>query len=73
MSQFRDIITIGFDKNGEVDFRISMAIAELDRPKMDEICRMIPWSIKEALTIWLTHGPVSRELMQCAVAERETK
>jgi len=61
---FREIVTIGFDKNGEADFRINMSISELDRPKMDELCRMMPWALKEALSLWLDHGPPSKEMAQ---------
>jgi hypothetical protein len=61
MSEFRAIVSIGFDKNGEADFRVSMAIAEVDRPKMEELTRMMPWAIKEALSLWLDHGPPSKE------------
>lgn len=61
MSEFRTIVSIGFDKNGEADFRVSMAIAEVDRPKMEELTRMMPWAIKEALSLWLDHGPPSKE------------
>lgn len=67
MSEFRPIISLGFDKNGEIDFRINMSIAELDRPTMNELTRMIPWTIKEALSLWLDHGPPSKE-KQAAVA-----
>lgn len=58
---FRPIITIGFDKNGEADFRVNMSIAEVDRADMEELTRMIPWAIKEALSLWLDHGPPSKE------------
>jgi hypothetical protein len=61
MSQFQDIITIGFDKYDQADFRISMAIASLDSSKINELCAMMPWAIKEALSLWLHHGPQSKE------------
>jgi hypothetical protein len=61
MSEFRPIISIGFDKNNEADFRVNMSIAEVDRPKMEELTRMMPWAIKEALSLWLDHGPQSKE------------
>jgi len=61
MSRFQDIITIGFDKHDQADFRISMAIASLDRSKINELCAMMPWAIKEALSLWLQHGPQSKE------------
>lgn len=64
---FNDLISIGFDKNGEADFRINMGLAGIERPKMDELCRLIPWAIKEAMTIWLEHGPPSRDgSLKCA-------
>lgn len=68
MSNFRDMVSIGFDKNGECDFRVGMAIADLDRKQMDELCRLMPWAIKEALGIWLAHGPPSKEKAQAKSA-----
>jgi len=68
MSDFRTIVSVGFDKNGEADFRVSMSIAEVDRPDMEELCRMMPWAIKEALSLWLDHGPPSKESQGQAAA-----
>lgn len=68
-SSFREIVSIGIDKNGEADFRVSMSIAELDRAKMNELCLMMPWAIKEALSLWLDHGPPSKETAQSAASE----
>lgn len=62
IGKFKPIVSMGLDKNGEVDFRINiMSIAELERPKMDELCRMMTWAIKDALQLWLDHGPPSKE------------
>lgn len=58
---FREIISLGFDKDGDADFRINMSIADVDRADMEELCRMMPWAIKEALSLWLDHGPPSKE------------
>lgn len=58
---FLPVVSLGTDKNGEIDFRINMSIAEYDRARMDALCRMMPWAIKEALTLWLDHGPPSKE------------
>lgn len=69
INKFRAMLTIGFDKNGEADFRASMAIASLDRPMLDELCRMTPWAIKEALEIWLRHGPHVEEAKQLAASQ----
>lgn len=66
IGKFKPILSIGLDKNGEADFRASLSVAELDRAKMDELCRMMPWALKEALQLWLDHGPPSKELAQAA-------
>lgn len=68
IGKFKPIVSVGFDKNGEADFRVNMSIAELDRPKMDELVRMMPWGIKEALSLWLAHGPPSKEMAQAKSA-----
>lgn len=62
--QFQDAITIGFDKVGEADFRISMRIAEFDLAQMNELRRMIPVAIAEAERIWCEHGPPSKDMAQ---------
>jgi len=69
IGKFKPVVSIGFDKNGEADFRVNMGIAELDRPKMDELVRMMPWTIKEALQLWLDHGPPSKETGQTATPQ----
>lgn len=45
MSDLRDIIRIGFDKNGEADFRITMAIQNLSLEQMQALRAMIPVAI----------------------------
>lgn len=62
IGKFKPIVSIGIDKNGEPDFRVNMSIADLDRAKMDELTRMMPWALKEALEAWLRHGPPSKEM-----------
>jgi hypothetical protein len=57
----RDIIRIGFDKNGEATYMIKWDIADISESKMDELCLQIPWALKEALCMWLEHGPSSKE------------
>lgn len=70
IGKFKALISIGFDKNGEVDFRVNMGVAGLNRPDMDDLCRMMPWAIKEALSLWLEHGPPSKENLQGATEPR---
>lgn len=64
IGKFQPIVSLGIDKNGEIDFRVNLGIADFDRDRMDELCRMMPWAIKEALTLWLQHGPPSKENAQ---------
>ncbi len=52
MSQFDDIITIGFDKNGEADFKVKATIADLSLEDMKELRAMIPVAIGTAEDIW---------------------
>jgi hypothetical protein len=68
IGKFKPLVSLGFDKNGEADFRVNMSISELERPKMDELTRMIPWAIKEALSLWLEHGPPSKDMAQTAAS-----
>jgi hypothetical protein len=72
IGKFKPIISIGFDKNGEADFRARMAVASLDQTQMDALCRMMPWGIKTALELWLNYGPSSKEMEQQAATEQET-
>ena len=65
MSQFQEVITIGFDKNGEADFRICMVIASFDYDQMNQLRRMIPLAIAEAENLWRDHGPPSKEMGKC--------
>jgi hypothetical protein len=42
------IISIGFDKNGEADFRVSASIMNFSLEEMNELRRMIPVAIGTA-------------------------
>ncbi len=52
MSQFKDIIAIGFDKNGEADFRVTASIAELSVDRMNNLRSMIVVAIGTAEDMW---------------------
>lgn len=52
MSHFNDIITIGFNKNGEADFRVSATIAELSVDRMNDLRSMITVAIGTAEDMW---------------------
>ena len=52
MSVKRDILTIGFDKNGEADFGASCAVCELTYEQMKEIRAMIPVAIASMEMLW---------------------
>ena len=47
-----DIITIGFDKNNEVDFGIRCSIYELNFEQMKELRAMIPVAIGVMEQMW---------------------
>ncbi len=52
MSEFDDIITVGFDKNGEADFKIAATISDLSLEQMTELRAMIPVAIGIAEDMW---------------------
>ncbi len=52
MSQFDDILTVGFDKNGQADFRIKATIADLSLERMTELRSMITVAIGSAEDMW---------------------
>jgi hypothetical protein len=52
MTQFDEIITVGFDKNGEADFRIKGTIIDLSLERMNELRSMIPVAIGSAEDMW---------------------
>lgn len=50
MHSFHSLLSIGFDKNGEVDFRVEIqGISNLSKEKMREFVEMIPWAVAAAL------------------------
>jgi len=52
MSKFNDLITIGFDKNGEANFEVRATIGHLDLERMNQLRAMIPVAISTAEEIW---------------------
>ncbi len=48
----KELITIGFDKNGEADFGIRGDLAELSLEKLNELRAMIPVAIWCAEDMW---------------------
>ena len=46
--RFEKLIVIGFDKNGEADFRIRGDVAELSGERMNQLRQMIPVAIGSA-------------------------
>ncbi len=47
-----NLITIGFDKNGECDFGVKADFAELTIKQLNEIRQMIPVAIYIAEDMW---------------------
>lgn len=70
IGQFQPVITIGFDKNGEADFRISMSIAELSYDQMNDFRRIIPPAIAQSERLWFDHGPMSKDVAMQAGASK---
>lgn len=52
MSVKHDILTVGFDKNGEVDFGIRATATDLSRKQINEIRAMIPVAIGVLEDMW---------------------
>jgi hypothetical protein len=48
----QEIITIGFDKDGEADFAISGSLGNLDPNKMNDLRSMIVVAIGTAEEMW---------------------
>ncbi len=48
----RDLITIGFDKNGEADFGIRGHVADLSMKEMQQIRAIIPVAIGVFENMW---------------------
>lgn len=48
MDSFKPIISVGFDKNGEADFRVSIGLLELPVERMNKLRAMIPVAIGQA-------------------------
>ncbi len=51
-SMNKELITIGFDKNGEADFGINGDLAQLPLEKMKQLREMIPVAIGVAEDMW---------------------
>jgi hypothetical protein len=52
MSVKNDILTIGFDKNGEADFGVRCTVCELTYGQMTELRSMIPVAIGVMEQMW---------------------
>jgi len=52
-----DLITIGFDKNGESDFGVNCSITELTIEQLNELRQMIPVAIYTAENMWRRFNP----------------
>ncbi len=70
MSHFDDIITVGFDKNGEADFRIKATIADLSLERMTELRSMIPVAIGSAEDMWRRNRSHRDHQPECALKAR---
>jgi len=57
-----ELLSIGFDKNHEPDFRASMQIAEMSLDDMQKLRAMIPVAIAQLELLWRDHGPNSKHL-----------
>lgn len=72
MSDLRPIITVGFDKNGECDFRVHVSdLRELSYERMTQVRAMVCVAIGTMEEHWSRHGPVAREMAACQAAERQ--
>lgn len=52
MSVVKDIITVGFDKNGDADFGVRCIVTELTYDQMKELRAMIPVAIGTMEQMW---------------------
>lgn len=52
MSVKHDILTIGFDKNGDAEFGVTCTVTELTFEKMKELRAMIPVAIGVMEDMW---------------------
>ena len=52
MSVIVDILTVGFDKNGEAEFGVSGSVLQLTHDKMKELRAMIPVAIGVMEQMW---------------------
>jgi hypothetical protein len=52
MSVQKEILAVGFDKNGEADFGVSMACVNLSFDQMKELRAMIPVAIGQLEELW---------------------
>lgn len=70
IGKFTPLLSVGFDKNGDADFRVSSRLFELTFEKMNLLRQMIPVGIAETERMWINHGPPSKEMAQAAAAPR---
>ena len=61
MSVKRELVTVGFDKNGEFDFGITMSVSNLTFDEMQKLRQMVCVAIGQMEDIWRRHGPNSRD------------
>jgi hypothetical protein len=66
---FTPYLEIGFDKNGEADFRAHMTVQDLDHKRMTELRAMIPVAIAELECLWSYFGPPSKMMQQGQAAQ----
>ena len=52
MSVKKEILTVGFDKNGEADFGVRMSVCELTFSQMKELRAMLPVAIGVLENTW---------------------
>ena len=50
--RFHDILTVGFDKNGEADFRVRGSICDLDLERMNRLRAMVAVGIGTMEDMW---------------------
>ena len=69
MNSFNSIIDIGFDKNGEADYRMAVAaLGRLSFEQMKELRALIPVAIGQVEQYWRENGPIAHQMAQCVAA-----
>ena len=63
----QEILTIGFDKNGQSDFGVCMVVVDLSFEQMKEIRAMIPVAIGQMERIWYDAQMRKPENQTCGV------